>query len=114
MGVYVQRSLQGRIRDARIYMVETVSSECKEDCLNATGLPKDSPHIGMQYEPYYSQYNAIVTRSSSDVKTHMGTGIGGTGVFGAQVNSQNQSDANSTQLPPAAAEDRSKVLGVGP
>lgn len=119
MSTYIQRTLQGRMRDARIYMVETASSACGSDCLNATGLSSDTKTIGMQYEPYYVQTNALVSRQAQDWKTLEGVGYYdihgiprfGTGIFRAQTNTQNQSTASSNQLAPvAAAQD--KVLGA--
>ncbi len=119
MAVYIQRTLQGRMRDARIYMVETASSACGSDCLNATGLSADSTTIGMQYEPYYIQTNAVISRQDQNVKTLEGVGYYdsqgiprfGTGIFRAQTNAQNQAAANSNQLAPAAAVN-DKVLGA--
>ncbi len=113
MAVYIQRTLQGRLRDARLHMIEVASSQCDANCMKATGLPTASRTIGMQYEPYYAQVNALVNRAST-VNHELGRGVGvekgGTGIFTQQTNEQNQSAFDSRQLPPVKAKD-DQVLG---
>ncbi len=110
MTVYIQRSLQARMRDARQYMIATVSSQCDANCMNATGLPGKST-IGEQYEPYYAQVQATVGTDSSVQKGLLAPGVGGTGIFMAQTNAENQSASDSNQLPPVNAQN-DQVLGA--
>jgi hypothetical protein len=57
MGTYVKRALQGRIRDARKYMVQTVWDRTVTD----EGRLYNGP-LWRGYEPYYVDTNSAVRR----------------------------------------------------
>ena len=65
MQTYAQRTLQGRIRDANRYLT------AQSDFGNGTGN-----YSTLQYEPYYTNTTAGVTKDSSKTTTLNGFGSG--------------------------------------
>jgi hypothetical protein len=97
--VYVQRSIEARIHDARNFMIDSVAntSVCDANCLLATGT------ISHEYEPYYTQTAANIQQGQSQELT-AATGnaqvIGA--IYGQFVNEDTQSNSVSNQLPAVA------------
>jgi len=95
--VYVQRSLEARIHDARNFMVDSVvnNSVCDANCLLATG------NIMHEYEPYYTQ---MAASSSQNQEQELTAAQGNAQVIGAiygqSDNETTQSNAVTNQLPP--------------
>ncbi len=90
MTVFVTRTFQARIYDAKKYMLETV---------------KAAPHVGKlkaEYEPYYSNTEALVNRSNFDEKQLLPGGI--TGIFRRAWNDNTDSNSTSNQRPPKDAD----------
>jgi len=98
--VYVQRSLEARIHDARNFMVDTVAnnSVCDANCVMATGS------IAHEYEPYYTQMAASSQQNQNQTFTAT-TGnpniIGA--IYGQWDREATQSNAVTNQLPPEEA-----------
>ena len=89
MTVYVQRSLQARLRGAQVYMINEVR--------DAMGKP-----IPYQYEPYYGRIQSRVARvENSTSYLHPG---GSSGVFTKYLNQTIGIDSVSDQAPPAYAK----------
>ena len=103
MSVFVKRALQGRIRDARNYMVKTAN-----DTYGAmrSGGNEDTPaSIPYEYEPYYIKQDSDVRRQTDDkINLRIG-GIPGeaSGVFNRVFNQATTVNAQSEQLPPKDA-----------
>lgn len=90
MTTYVQRVLQARIRDSKIYMIDSVR--------DITGV-----NVDYEYEPYYANVSTVIDRSRNEqIQLLQG---GGTGIFRKTFNAQIQSATNSEQAPP---KDRNK------
>ncbi len=102
MTVYIQRSIQAKVKDSRDYMVGLASGECGSDCRAAARISGGSiPH---EYEPYYGKVDSQVSRNSN-----VWTGLaGGTNrQFYKRAVENVETTSNSEQLPPqAAAGDR--------
>ena len=89
MSVFVQRSLQGRIRDARTYMIsETAKAH--------------EGNIQYEYEPYYGYVGSTTVRNQEDT-TKLLVG-GGTGVFLKTLNQQANVTSVSQQAAPKDAQ----------
>jgi len=100
MSTFVQRGFEGRIHDARNYLINAVSNVCDANCQEATG----SKTIPTEYEPYYELYNAIVENDQNEMT---GATSGNSQILGA-IYIKKESGASSTsstsdQLPPACA-----------
>ncbi len=104
MAVYIQRSLQGRLRDGRHYAMTKFREECVRTNCVGTG------EVGEQYEPYYLQSKANIATDSLKHKGLMTSKLGSSGIFVARTSSNNQSNAQATQLPPMNAIN-DQVLG---
>ncbi len=67
--VYIQRGLQARVRDARLYMVDMATSGCQSalgaDC---EGLSTTTGKFKVEYETYYGQQQAEIGRTVADNK----------------------------------------------
>ena len=110
MTSYIQRSIQARIRDARVYMINSASQACDANCMIATGLAGNT-EIAQQYEPYYAQADSKVARNTLNLKGLLATGVGSTGIAFKQSQENSQGMTKSDQLPPInAANDI--VLGA--
>ena len=94
MTVYVRRAIQGRVRDARTYMVMTVNSVFHDPSVNALG------NLYWEYEPYYA--NADVTRGTDSIE-RLSTPQPG-GVTWIDYDSSVTTNASSTQAPPRDAD----------
>ena len=104
MTVFVQRSFEARVHDARNFMIDTVvnSGACDADCLRATGATGNQiPH---EYEPYYSQVLSDVSRNE---QTNLGKTPGNAQVLGSiyskDFNSSTKAISTSVQVPPQCA-----------
>ncbi len=89
MTVFLKRTLQGRVKDARNTMIDMVRTES-----NVT--------IPYEYEPYYLQQNADMTRTVNDAKS-LSAGVT-TGVFRAIYNESTAAQTQSTQRPAKDAD----------
>jgi hypothetical protein len=89
MTVYFKRSVQGRMHDARDYMVDEVRSR------TAGSFDGD---LYYQYEPYYTRTDATVTRSAN----HSTTILPGasSGIFQKVVVESTSGQASSETAPP--------------
>ena len=90
MTIYVRRVLQSRMYDARKYMMSVV---------------KSAPHNGilkMEYEPYYTQTNAITDQSQDATADLLGGGH--TGIYRKIFDDVTSVESNSIQLPPVNAD----------
>ena len=85
MNIYFKRLLQARLKDARDYMMNSVR-------LSYNGTIPD------EYEPYYAEQNADVTRSMNDAATLLPGGT--TGIFSKTYNEVTSANVETTQLPP--------------
>jgi hypothetical protein len=101
MTVFVQRSLEGRIHDARNFMISSIadSKVCDTNCLNATG-----GSIANEYEPYYS---LILSDVQQNAQENSGLTQGNSAETGSKyiknTNDLTQTIATSKQLPPQCA-----------
>ena len=89
MSIFVQRTLQGRIRGARHYMIREAAIA-------------HGNFIRYEYEPYYGNVQSTVTRSQDD-DTRLLDG-GATGIFRKFTNQQVTADTVSVQAPPKDAQ----------
>ncbi len=89
MSVYVKRSLQGRIWDARNYMIHSIATSNTATLGNV---------ILQEYEPYYVQTQSNVDSLMNSVQTLQGGGT--TGIFGDKFTDQVRVTTDSNQLPP--------------
>ncbi len=100
MTTYVRRSLEGRMRDARHYMINAVSNVCSSDvnCMNATNLGGKNA-IGEQYEPYYI---SVVGNQNLDSFKRKGLYVASSGKeeFDSYSNIETQGNSYSGQAPP--------------
>ena len=92
IATYVQRTLQARTRDARHYMITTVSNACNANCMNATNLPGQT-RIADEYEPYYTHVKSDIATARLDSKGLKGS-TARAGTFFARTNSNNQNLSN--------------------
>jgi hypothetical protein len=89
MSVYVQRALQGRIRDARVYMI------------NEAAQAHQGP-IYYEYEPYYGYVSSNVARGGNN--TIDLTGGAGTSIFRKRTSESVDIKTFSNQAPPKDAK----------
>ena len=103
MTIFIQRSIQGKIKDSRDYMVGLAAGQCDADCQAASG------GITREYEPYYANAASAVIRNSE----HKIGLVGGTEIvngqrrlFSAQIaaNEAAETFSDSQQLPPKDAK----------
>lgn len=85
MTTFVQRVLQARIRDSKIYMIDNVQT--------LTGV-----NVTYEYEPYYANVSTIMDKNR-DEQTQL-LGGGATGIFRKIINADTRSTTNSEQAPP--------------
>lgn len=85
MTTYVQRMLQARIRDTKIYMIDNVRA--------LTGV-----NVSYEYEPYYANVSTVLDKFRDEEIQLIGGGA--TGIFRKIVNAQTTADTNSIQAPP--------------
>lgn len=91
MTTFIQRVLQARIRDTKIYMMDNIKTYGNVET-----------NMRYEYEPYYANVSTVVGRSK-DEQTDLVAG-GATGIFRKNVNSQTTGDTISTQAPPKDAQ----------
>ena len=101
MSIYIQRTFQARLRDARHHMISSVNSACDANCMQATTTSADS--IAEQYEPYYVKVKSETTRDSLSHKGLLASETGSSGIFKARTSSNNSGSSDSNQLAPAQA-----------
>ena len=94
MGIYLRRALQGRIRDARAYMFRTVILRTPPG-INIVGK------LWVEYEPYYTNTLAFVTRTS-DMQSNILSG-GSSGIFRELTNEYSAVQVISITAPPMNA-----------
>ena len=96
MTIFVRRALQGRIRDARNYMVKTAS-----DAYVATQNGETTDTVPYEYEPYYLKQESDVSRQGEDTTRLLPGGT--TGIFRKAFNQAIGVNAEFEQLPPKDA-----------
>jgi len=98
MTVFVQRSLNARIHDARDFAISAVNGVCDANCQEAAG------NVTYEYEPYYTQLTAQSQQNQEQTfwATNGSANIIGA-VYGKIVNEATQANAVSGQLPPECA-----------
>ena len=105
MTTFVQRGFEGRLHDARNFMVNSIvsSGACDVNCVNAAG-----GNIYYEYEPYYSVTLSDVGHNAVETDT---SGQGNAKALGAiytkSINEGTQTNSTSCQLPPQCAGNRS-------
>ncbi len=96
---FVQRSLQGRIQDAKSFMIASVNDACDDHCRAATGNT-----ILNEYEPYYARQFSNVQRNEEDNQGQTRGDKQGTGsIYYQWDKSTTNVISNSIQLPPQCA-----------
>lgn len=137
MSLYVQRTFQGRVHDARHYMVKNINDGCDLYCGEAAGLSKwlinvsdDSINsqcdnlnnmecakeqafiyqqkMPEQYEPYYAQVKSDVA-ADSDHSKGLYASNNKSGTFFSRDNSQSQSATISNTAAPKKSWSRHDV-----
>lgn len=101
MTVYIQRSLQARIKDSRDYMVGLASANCDGDCRAAAGISGSS--IPREYEVYYGRVDSSTSRNSSVNADLIGGADRADRQFYKNTEETVETTSTSTQLPPGAA-----------
>ncbi len=105
ISLHVQRGLQAKMRDARVFMVDTASKGCVAsadpdvvDCQDAAGVKNG--RIADEYEPYYTKSDAAVSRNQHTENILLGGGIGSTGIVRKTAAETTRVSSLSEQLPP--------------
>ena len=102
MTVFVQRSLEARVHDARNYLTSSVvnSGACDANCVAAAG-----GSINPEYEPYYAQ---IFSNVFQDEQSTKGATSGNPAVIGVKyiksINETTSGGSTSYQLPSGCAD----------
>ena len=97
MTVYVRRTLQGRIRDARTFMGLEVNGILGNPSYNIVG------NFLISYEPYYANQTATRAIDSTETHQHMQNVPSSPGTFQMDIDRQVTSESTSSQLPPVNA-----------
>ncbi len=105
MTVFVQRSLEARVHDARNFMVDALvnSGACDTNCLNATGaVGSQIPH---EYEPYYAAMLSDVSHNQQENTGATASGVNWSigAVYTKSLNEETQTNSFSVQSPPCAS-----------
>ena len=103
MALFVQRGLQSRSRDAKIYMVDLAAKACEQatqvngvDCLGATGVNTEQTNkLAYEYEPYYGLSSSKVRNDSADKKT-----LDESSTWGKDFATSTKINSQSAQKPP--------------
>ncbi len=95
MTIYIRRTLQGRIRDARYRMVDMVK--------NRTGNLYTGTTIMRSYEPYYANTESDVVRSFRDTQLLFSSNLGSSGLYQKDLNQATNMRTNSTTAAPKDA-----------
>lgn len=90
MTTFVQRILQARIRDAKIYMIDNVKTYG-----NVQGS------MAYEYEPYYANIATTLDRNKNEELRLLGGGAAG--IHRKNISTQTMSDTASEQAPPQNA-----------
>ncbi len=101
MTVYIQRSIQAKVKDSRDYMVSVAANECGPDCRAAAGISGSG--IPREYEPYYGKVDSQTSRNSSVSANLIGGGDRADRQFYKNTEETVETTSTSTQLPPGAA-----------
>jgi len=95
MTVYFRRAVQGRIVDARTYMVKQTIDAARSTDATFYG------NLHIEYEPYYGNTESSVTRDSSETRELLQGGT--SGIFRKAFNESTQVQTNSTTAAPIEA-----------
>ena len=95
MSVFIKRTLQARLRDARNYMITTTDSVYRDSRQANENTPAFIPY---EYEPYYVDQNAQVGRHTEDAMRLLPGGK--TGISRKSFNEGSSVNAESNQAPP--------------
>jgi len=101
MTVYIQRSIQARIKDSRDHMVSVAAGECGPDCRAAAGISGSG--IPREYEPYYGRVDSRTSRNSSVNADLAGGADRADRQFYKNTEETVETTSTSSQLPPGAA-----------
>ena len=99
MTIYIKRALQGRMYDAKNYMMKTAAKAFYNTYNNSLNFTMNSG-----YEPYYLYTDATTTRTSDETQQLLGSGTLSSGIFRKTVNQDTSVQSFSNQLPPALAK----------
>jgi hypothetical protein len=93
MTIFLQRALQGTIRDANYTMIRTaINAQTADD------------YSGQHYEPYYVNRTAIISQQSRDQDQLWAVGTTpNSGIFREDMEEQTDMTTTSSQLPPKEA-----------
>jgi len=94
MAVYIRRTVQARIYDARNTMIDMVKTR-------TAGYYNGNVYAG--YEPYYSNKVTFIQRETYDKTRLIDSGPSGAGIFKKDVNYKTKVKAASYTLPPKDA-----------
>lgn len=95
MTIYIRRTLQGRIRDARFRMVDMVKKR--------TGNLYTGTTILRSYEPYYANTESDVVRDFRDVQMLFASFNSSSGIYRKDLNQVTSARTNSTTASPKDA-----------
>ena len=90
MTTFVQRLLQARMRDAKVYMMDNIKTYGNVDA-----------QMTYEYEPYYANVSTITDRTKNEEVRLLGGGA--TGIYRKDVNAQTLTNTVSEQAPPKSA-----------
>jgi len=97
MMIFIQRGLQGRIRDARSYVSMKLDDEVDSARLERTGgaVAIGLPPVLYEYEPYYQKRGSVVERKAEDKADFAGA----QGTYTKIVNSTTTMQSTSEEAP---------------
>ncbi len=103
MTVYIQRSIQAKVKDGRDYMVSVASQSdaCDASCRAAAGISGSG--IPREYEPYYGKTDSHTSRNSSVSANLIGGADRADRQFYRNTEETVETNSVSSQLPPGAA-----------
>ena len=100
MSVYFRRTVQARIREARIYMYQTAHNETKGLVI---GNFTHNGHFRIEYEPYYQNTTSFI--GTDDTITRSLRQGASSGIFGYSPDTSLTIVTNSIIAPPKDAND---------
>ena len=98
--VLVKRALQARLKDANEYMLKTVSNAYQN---SRTADEKTPEKLKIEYEPYYSQTNSIISRDTNDTVTYLPFTVA-SGISTTIYNETTAVNSVSIQAPPKESD----------
>ena len=113
--VYVQRSLQAKVKDANEYMIGMASKGCSQADQASTGDPDwqlncqgavgtQNGKVATAYEPYYTQTDAQVRHDEAEHKSEQFGGLGTPGISTKTTAEETEVASVGVQLPPKDAK----------